>query len=78
VAEAVGEIRDDTAASMEAYNASRVALAAMIGKVSETASAVSSASLQLASGSDDTGRAVGEIASAVEQVAAGAERQVLQ
>ena len=76
VAEAVGEIRDHTVASVDAYNASRVALATMIGKVSETANALSSASRQLASGSDDTGRAVGEIATAVEQVAAGAERQV--
>jgi methyl-accepting chemotaxis protein len=76
VAEAVGEIRDHTVASVEAYNASRAALAAMIGKVSETATALSSASRQLASGSEDTGRAVGEIATAVEQVAAGAERQV--
>jgi methyl-accepting chemotaxis protein len=76
VAEAVDEIRDHTRASVEAYNASRAALAAMIGTVSETATALSSASRQLASGSDETGRAVGEIASAVEQVAAGAERQV--
>jgi methyl-accepting chemotaxis protein len=76
VAEAVGEIRDDTAASMEAYNASRAALASMIGQVSLTATAVSMASRQLASGSEDTGRAVGEIARAVEDVAAGAERQV--
>jgi methyl-accepting chemotaxis protein len=76
VAEAVGEIRDDTAASMEAYNASRAALAAMIGQVSLTATAVSSASRQLANGSEDTGRAVGEIARAVDEVAAGAERQV--
>jgi methyl-accepting chemotaxis protein len=76
VAEAVGEIRDHTFASVQAYNASRGALAAMIGKVSETASALSAASRQLAVGSDDTGRAVGEIAAAVEQVAAGAERQV--
>jgi methyl-accepting chemotaxis protein len=76
VAEAVGEIRDDTAASMEAYNASRAALATMIGQVSLTATAVSSASRQLANGSEDTGRAVGEIARAVDEVAAGAERQV--
>ena len=76
VAEAVGEIRDDTAASMEAYNASRAALATMIGQVSLTATAVSVASRQLASGSEETGRAVGEIARAVEEVAAGAERQV--
>ena len=76
VAEAVGEIRDDTAASMEAYNASRAALATMIGQVSLTATAVSTASRQLANGSEETGRAVGEIARAVEEVAAGAERQV--
>ena len=76
VAEAVGEIRDDTAASMEAYNASRAALATLIGQVSLTATAVSSASRQLANGSEETGRAVGEIARAVEEVAAGAERQV--
>jgi methyl-accepting chemotaxis protein len=77
VAEAVGEIRDDTAASMDAYNASREALATMIGQVSLTATAVSTASRQLANGSEETGRAVGEIARAVEEVAAGAERQVL-
>ena len=76
VAEAVGEIRDDTAASMEAYNASRAALATMVGQVSLTATAVSAAARQLASGSEETGRAVGEIARAVEEVAAGAERQV--
>jgi methyl-accepting chemotaxis protein len=76
VAEAVGEIRDDTAASMQAYNASRAALATMIGQVSMTATAVSSASRQLANGSEETGRAAGEIARAVEEVAAGAERQV--
>jgi methyl-accepting chemotaxis protein len=77
VADAVGEIRDHTVASVQAYNACRIGLATMIGTVSETATALSSASRQLASGSEDTGRAVGEIASAVEQVAAGAERQVL-
>ena len=43
VAEAVGEIRNDTAASMDAYNASREALATMIGQVSLTATAVSTA-----------------------------------
>jgi methyl-accepting chemotaxis protein len=76
IAEAVGEIRDHTVASVEAYNASRAALAQMIGQVSHTASTLSSASRQLASGSEETGRAVGEIASSVDEVAAGAERQV--
>src|SRR6266545_1944366 len=52
VAEAVGEIRDHTVASVEAYNVSRAALAAMIGQVSQTATTLSTASRQLASGSE--------------------------
>jgi methyl-accepting chemotaxis protein len=76
IAEAVGEIRDHTVASVEAYNASRAALAAMIGQVSQTATALSTSSRQLAAGSEETGRAVAEISSSVEEVAAGAERQV--
>jgi methyl-accepting chemotaxis protein len=76
IAEAVGEIRDHTVASVEAYNASRTALAEMIGQVSQTASTLTTASRQLASGSEDTGRAVSEIASSVDEVAAGAQRQV--
>ncbi|HEY7620058.1 MAG TPA: methyl-accepting chemotaxis protein, partial [Solirubrobacteraceae bacterium] len=76
IAEAVGEIRDHTVASVEAYNASRAALANMIGQVSETATALSTSSRQLAAGSEETGRAVAAISSSVDEVAAGAERQV--
>lgn len=76
IAEAVGEIRDHTVASVEAYNTSRAALAAMIGQVSHTAGTMSSASHQLATGSEEARRAVDEIASATEEMAAGAERQV--
>jgi methyl-accepting chemotaxis protein len=76
IAEAVGEIRDHTVASVEAYNASRAALSAMIGQVSQTAAALSTSSRQLAAGSEETGRSVSEISSSVEEVAAGAERQV--
>jgi methyl-accepting chemotaxis protein len=76
IAEAVGEIRDHTVASVEAYNASRAALATMIGQVSQTATALSSSSRQLAAGSEETGRAVAAISSSVDEVAAGAERQV--
>jgi methyl-accepting chemotaxis protein len=76
IAEAVGEIRDHTVASVEAYNASRAALAAMIGQVSETAGALTTSSRQLASGSEEAGRSVAEISSSVDDVAAGAERQV--
>jgi methyl-accepting chemotaxis protein len=77
VAQAVNAVRDDTVASVEAYNATREALAAMIGQVAGTASTVSSASAQMASTSDEAGRAVGEIASAVGEVAAGSQRQVM-
>ena len=76
IAEAVGEIRDHTMASVEAYNASRAALATMIGQVSQTATALSTSSRQLAAGSEETGRAVAAISSSVDEVAAGAERQV--
>jgi methyl-accepting chemotaxis protein len=76
IAEAVGEIRDHTVASVEAYNASRSALATMIGRVSQTATALSTSSRQLAAGSEETGRAVAAISSSVDEVAAGAERQV--
>ena len=78
VAEAVGEIRDDTAASMEAYNASRAALATLIGQVSLTAArACPSASRQLANGSDESGRAVAEIAGAMSpEITSGAEAQL--
>jgi methyl-accepting chemotaxis protein len=76
VAQAVNAVRDNTIASVEAYNASREALAAMIGQVAGTASTVSSASTQMASTSEEAGRAVGEIAHAVGDVAAGSQKQV--
>ena len=76
VAEAVAEIRANTVASVEAYNAMREQLAGMIGEISTDAGTVSAASQQMASTSDEAGRAVGEIASAVGEVAQGAERQV--
>jgi methyl-accepting chemotaxis protein len=77
VAQAVNAVRDNTLASVEAYNASRESLAAMIGQVSGTAATVSSASQQMASTSDEAGRAVGEIANAVGEVAEGSQRQVM-
>jgi methyl-accepting chemotaxis protein len=76
VAQAVNGVREDTAASMEAYNASRDALAGLIGQVTTTSSSLSAASEEMASTSEEAGRAVGEIANAVGDVAAGAERQV--
>jgi methyl-accepting chemotaxis protein len=51
-------------------------LRAMVTDVSRSAGTVSSASQQMASTSEEAGRAVGEIAGAVSDVAQGAERQV--
>jgi methyl-accepting chemotaxis protein len=76
VAESVADIRANTLASVEAYNEMREQLAGMIGEISNDAGTVSAASQQMASTSDEAGRAVGEIASAVGEVAQGAERLV--
>ncbi len=76
VAQAVNAIRDNTIASVEAYNETRGALSGLVGRMATSAGAVASASQQMASTSEQTGRAVDEIASAVGEVALGAQRQV--
>jgi methyl-accepting chemotaxis protein len=76
VAKQVNVVGENTIASVDAYNVTRSALAAMIGQVNSTAGHVSSASQQVASTSEESGRAVTEIATAVSEVATGAERQV--
>jgi methyl-accepting chemotaxis protein len=76
VAQAVNEIRNSTVGSVEAYNEMREQLAGLISAVTTNAGTVSAASQQMASTSDEAGKAVGEIASAVGDVAQGAERQV--
>jgi len=76
VAKQVNVVGENTVASVEAYNETRGALAAMISQVNTTAGHVSSASQQVASTSEESGRAVTEIATAVSEVATGAERQV--
>jgi methyl-accepting chemotaxis protein len=76
VAKAVNAVRDHTASSLEAYNATRIALGTMITQVSAVAGTVASATHEMASTSEEAGRAAGEIAHAVTDVAAGAERQV--
>jgi len=63
-------------ASIVGYNAMRGNLSGLISEVATGASTVSSASQQMASTSEEAGRAVDEIASAVTDVAQGAERQV--
>jgi methyl-accepting chemotaxis protein len=67
---------EKTAGSLDDYNQTRAALSAMVGEVGETAGTLSAASQQMASTSDEAGRAVAEIANAVGDVASGAERQV--
>jgi methyl-accepting chemotaxis protein len=69
-------LRCNTVASVHSYNDSRAALTGMIGRVSVSAQTLSDASGHLAGSSRDAGRAVSEIASAVDDVASGAERQV--
>jgi methyl-accepting chemotaxis protein len=76
VATAVNEIRENTVASVVAYNETRSALSQMIGEVQTTAATVTGASNGVAHTSHDTGRAVHEIAEAVGEMARGAEEQV--
>jgi methyl-accepting chemotaxis protein len=76
IARATNEIRDNFVAMIDSYNASRAALGELVGQVAGSAGAVSSASEQMATTSDEAGRAVSEIAGAVGEAAAGAERQV--
>ena len=76
VARMVNDVRDDTEASIEAFNRTIDSLSDLVGHVSTTAASVSSASRQVATTGEEAGRAVGEIAGAVGEVAQGAERQV--
>ncbi|WP_205695928.1 methyl-accepting chemotaxis protein [Conexibacter sp. SYSU D00693] len=76
VAQAVNGIRDNTVASVEAYNTTRGVLAGIVGRISSSAGSVAASSQQMASTSEQTGQAVGEIATAVGEVALGAQRQV--
>jgi methyl-accepting chemotaxis protein len=77
IARAVNAIRDNTAASVVAYNGTRDALAQAIGRVADSANLLSAASEQMATTSSEAGHAVGEIALAISDVARGAERQVM-
>jgi hypothetical protein len=79
----VVEVRELAAAFNEQFRANqRVTerllgdLTGVISEVSQTASGLSAASQQMATTSEEAGRAVGEIASAVGDGAHGAERQV--
>ncbi|MDO8187126.1 HAMP domain-containing methyl-accepting chemotaxis protein [Conexibacter sp. JD483] len=62
--------------SIDAYNAMRGNVAELLREISRETQAVAAASQQMATTSEESGRAVTEIATAVGEVAAGAERQV--
>jgi methyl-accepting chemotaxis protein len=72
----VEAIRQNTHASVAAYEASRVSLGEKVGRVAESAGILGAASEQMAGSSEEAGRAVGEIAHAISDVAEGAQRQV--
>jgi methyl-accepting chemotaxis protein len=76
IAEQVEAIRADTVASIDSYNETIVALGRLVGRVADGSSSLAAASDQVAATSRDAGRAVDEIASAIDDVAAGAETQV--
>ena len=67
----VNELIGQTHESLAAYNASRAQLGGLVGRVSHSAQSLSAASQQMATTSDETGRAVGEIAMAVSERRAG-------
>jgi methyl-accepting chemotaxis protein len=58
------------------FAAMLTSLRALVGQASAAATTLGSTSQQLAAGSEETGRAVGEIANAITEVATGAQRQV--
>jgi methyl-accepting chemotaxis protein len=76
IAEAVNGIRGRMLDSVVAYNETRRQLKLLIGEVQSTSSTLAAASQEMASTSDQAGRAVGEINAAISDVALGAERQV--
>jgi methyl-accepting chemotaxis protein len=76
VAQSVDAIRERIVESVLAYNATAESLRTLVGTVQSNAAVLSAASQQMASTSEEAGRAVGEIAQAVSDVAQGAERQV--
>ena len=69
-------IRTNTVAMVSTYNETRETLAGVIAQIRDTAVNVNAAAAQMAQTSEEAGRAVGEIATAIGGIAEGAERQV--
>jgi methyl-accepting chemotaxis protein len=76
LAEIFNKMLGSAKSAIGSYGDMRVKLTGMLGEITETSTTVSAASQQMASTSEEAGRAVGEIADAVSGVASGAERQV--
>jgi methyl-accepting chemotaxis protein len=76
IAQTVNEVRQGVVAAIDSYNATADRLSETIGLVAQTAGNVNTSSMEMASTSEETGRATGEFAHAVSDVAEGAERQV--
>jgi methyl-accepting chemotaxis protein len=70
------DLLENTQSAVGAYNAMRSKISTMLGEISLSSESLSAASTQMASTSEEAGRAIGEIAHAVSSVASGAEQQV--
>jgi methyl-accepting chemotaxis protein len=77
IAGSVEAVRSNTAASIEAYNDCRAALAGLVTQVQATVTSLGEASGDMSTASDEARRALGEIAAAVTEAALGAERQLV-
>ena len=75
VATAVNGVTERFRDMIDAYNETRANLNDIVGQVAGSAGVVSAASKEMASTSEESGRATGEIANAIGGIAAGAERQ---
>jgi methyl-accepting chemotaxis protein len=69
-------LRDAVARCYAAYNEAVEGMRELVSEVTATAVSVGDASAQMATTSDESGKATAEVASAIEHVAQGAERQV--
>ncbi|MBI5103989.1 MAG: methyl-accepting chemotaxis protein [Solirubrobacterales bacterium] len=75
-ARVVDEVIEQSHASLEAYEQMRTELGDLLGGVRRSATGVTQASAQMAATSQESGRAIGEIASAMTDLARGSERQI--
>jgi methyl-accepting chemotaxis protein len=72
----VDAVIDQAGGTIAAYERTRAELGALLGGVTRSAAGVSEASAQMAHSSEEAGRAVIEITSAINDLAQGSERQI--